>query len=64
MKGVKVDRYDRGKLKIPEIAGEYINKLEENLIGLTFETHDSINDKWEKISQGIYKVTSEVLGNI
>jgi hypothetical protein len=58
MVGVKVEGYDCGKLKIPEIAGEHKNKLEENLRGLTFEPHDSISDKWDKISQGIHKVAS------
>jgi hypothetical protein len=28
IEGVKVARYDCGKLKIPEISGEYKNKLE------------------------------------
>jgi hypothetical protein len=31
MKGVQVARYDCGKLEIPEIAGQYKNKLEVNL---------------------------------
>lgn len=52
MKGVKVARYDCKKLKTSEAAGKYKNKLEENLRGLTFKSHDSINDKWDKISQG------------
>jgi hypothetical protein len=63
MKGVKVARYDSGKLKILEIARGYKNKLEENVRGLPFESHDSIKDKWDKISQGINKIASEVLGN-
>jgi hypothetical protein len=45
MRGVKVARYECGKLKILETAGEYKNKLEENLRALTFEPHASINDK-------------------
>jgi hypothetical protein len=52
-----------GKLKTPESAGEYKNKLEENLRGLT-EPHDSINDNWNKISQGMHNVASKVLGNV
>jgi hypothetical protein len=52
------------KIKDTIERGEYKNKLEENLKGLTFEPRDSIDDKWDKISQGIHKVSSEVLGSI
>jgi hypothetical protein len=37
--------------------------LKKNLRGLNFEPHDTINDKWVKVSQGIHKVASEVVGN-
>lgn len=28
------------------------------------EQHDFIEDKWDKISQGIHKIASEVLGKL
>jgi len=58
----KVEKYDYEKMTLPEKQVEYKTNLKEHLQELSINPNDSLDSRWNKITDAIHKTAEETFG--